>query len=325
MTNPFNTLKELPFTDMVLTEKTAIYRNGGRSVFHDLPEKLRQEADAIFKECKESESKNIGVRYEDVNYRCAIAETTEGLTVAIRKPVLVCPKFSELGYPPAMIQKLLSNEKDLGNIEGGIKHGLVVISGETCSGKTTSASALMVERLTRYGGLGVTIEDPIELPLQGAYGENHHGQCYQFSQVSKMGGMGDAGALSLRFASPNIILYGEIRDANAAKEAIRAALSGHLIITTIHSAGIAETVERLAAYAAEEKSDTAYSLLANGLSVIIHQELVMNEDNSQVQLFAEALYMNEGIRAKIRAKETHTIYSEVTQQKSRLLLQPTKN
>jgi len=229
------------------------------------------------------------------------------------------PDINKLGYHPALIRRLVSNDA-----VGGINHGLVVFSGVTCSGKTTSAASLLIERLKLYGGLAVTVEDPIELPLQGGHGPNNQGRCYQFSNVTELGGVGKTGELSLRFASPNIIFYGEIRDAKAASEAIRQALSGHLIITTIHSSGVTETLERLAAFAAQESGDSVYNLLANGLSTIIHQKLVPAVNNNgqekRLQLYTDFLFANDSIRAKIRAKELYSIYDDMQIQKNRMIM-----
>ena len=305
---------------MILSEKgLPVIRESGSSPFFDAPSSITKEAQHFFNRAKESDALNFCIEFEGVNYRCAKGQTADGLTIAIRKPIIGPPDINQLGYHKALIKRLVSND-----VSGGMNHGLVVFSGVTCSGKTTSAGALLTERLARYGGLAVTIEDPIELPLQGGYGPNNHGRCYQFNNVEELGGVGKTGELSLRFASPNIIFYGEIRDARAASEALKAALSGHLIITTIHSSGVPETLERLAAYASQESGESVYNLLANGLSCIIHQKLVPaihnNSQEKRLQLYVDFLFANDTIRAKIRDRELHSIYNDMQIQKNKMIM-----
>jgi len=147
--------------------------------------------------------------------------------------------------------------------------GLVVISGGTGVGKTTSAVAMLKHYLEKRGGVAVTIEDPIEYILQGEVGKQ--GYCYQVP-VEHDQEWAQAIKLALRW-KPKFIFCGEIRTAAAAAQLITAACSGHLVICTIHGGSITEAIQRLTQIASGEMGDTARLLLADCLVTLAHQRL----------------------------------------------------
>ncbi|MVF24267.1 hypothetical protein EVC37_22050 [Methylocaldum sp. BRCS4] len=310
-------LNDIYFTDLLVSEVEALMKIGGHGEYNPVPDHAKEDARVLYDLCCESQDQDGRIKHNGITYRYARMPTVGGMVFALRRPMPTLPRLEHLGYHSALTKRLVTNEPP----PAGIQNGLVIFSGVTCSGKTTSAGALIAERLTRYGGLAITIEDPPELPLQGVYGPDGHGRCYQCGDISKMGGVAGAGASVLRFGSPNIIMYGEIRDAKAASEAIRAALSGHLIVTTLHSSGIPETIERLLAFATETSGPAAPLQLANGLTCVIHQRLEGSE-RDRLQLYADFLFVTDGVRAKIRERQLHTLETEITQQKNQMLLMP---
>lgn len=310
-----DSLSSIFFTDLLLSEKEAFYKIGGHGEFKSISAYLRDDALALYGLCRETTQQDSRVTYDNINYRCSKMFTVAGLVYALRRPMAAVPEFSSLGYYPALARRLIDNSPD------GVQHGLVVFCGVTCSGKSTSAGAMIAERLKLHGGLAVTIEDPPELPLQGVYGEGGHGRCYQCGDISYMGGVAATGASILRFGAPNIVMYGEIRDGKAAAEAIRAALSGHLIIVTLHASGIKEGIERLIGYATEAIGHAAPLQLATALNCVIHQRLAGN-GKDKLQLYADSLFVNDSVRAKIRDEKLYTLEDEITQQKNLMLLMP---
>jgi Tfp pilus assembly pilus retraction ATPase PilT len=313
--NMTDKLKAIYFTDLLLSEAESFYKSGGHGEFQTVPDAYHADAKALFELCSQKPEKDSRIEHDGITYRCARIPTVGGLVFALRRPLPKVPALEGLGYHASWTQRLITDAPS----PAGMQHGLVIFSGITCSGKTTSAGALIAARLNRYGGLAVTLEDPPELPLQGVYGADGRGRCYQ-CDISVMGGIADAGAAILRFGAPNIIMYGEIREAKAASEAIRAALSGHLIVATLHSSGIPETIERLIGFAMESSGPSASMQLANGLTCIIHQRL--ETGGEKLQLYADFLFMTEGVRSKIRERQLHTLESDIAQQKNQMLLQP---
>lgn len=114
--------------------------------------------------------------------------------------------------------------------------GLILIGGPTGSGKTTTAYALIDYLKSKMSKSVITIEDPIEY---------HQPDIVQM-QVNESAGMNyDVGIKEILRHDPDVIVIGEIRDAATAKQAIRAALTGHLVISTIHSKDNLGTIHRL--------------------------------------------------------------------------------
>jgi type IV pilus assembly protein PilB len=137
-------------------------------------------------------------------------------------------------------------------------HGLILVTGPTGSGKTTTLYAALAERNT--SGLNVTtIEDPIEYSL---YGVN------QIQVHTKIGVTFAAGLRHVLRQDPDIILVGEIRDRETAEVAIQAAMTGHLVLTTLHTNDAVGAVARLLDMGVEP------FLLADALVAVLSQRLV---------------------------------------------------
>lgn len=135
------------------------------------------------------------------------------------------------------IERLGFNEKELEGYLEGIKkpHGIILISGPTGSGKTTTLYATL-KILNKEKSNIITIEDPIEYTLEGV------------NQVQLKESIGLTFASALRSflrQDPDVIMLGEIRDGETAQMAIRAALTGHLVLSTIHTNSAWGTISRL--------------------------------------------------------------------------------
>ena len=148
------------------------------------------------------------------------------------------------------------------------------IIGATGSGKSTTVSALLKEYLQKKGGYAFTIEDPIEMPLDGVYitPEAELGLC---KQTTPPDGKWEEGIKSALRSKPRYIYLGEIRSPDVASEALRAATSGHLVLSTIHANNVSDAINALVKYAASSgiSEDMAYELVANGFLGCIHQIL----------------------------------------------------
>lgn len=176
------------------------------------------------------------------------------------------------------ISTLGFSEKDLSNYLDGIKkiNGIVLISGPTGSGKTTTlyATLKILNKSTRNI---LTIEDPIEYTLEG------------INQVQLKENIGLTFAAALRNflrQDPDIIMLGEIRDSETANMAIRAALTGHLVLSTIHTNSAWGTISRLI------DMGVAPYLIANTLNTSVAQRLVrlLCPSCKKKELFSEDLY-----------------------------------
>ncbi|WP_135210593.1 GspE/PulE family protein [Vitreimonas flagellata] len=195
---------------------------------------------------------SINVVGQDVDLRVSSLPTTWGESIVLRLLGAThrIPELSELGLTDDQCSIILEAIHQ--------PHGLVLITGPTGSGKTTTVYRLLSELNDGVRKI-VTIEDPVELNLPG---------------VLQMGVRADieldfaAGLRSILRQDPDIIFVGEIRDAETAQTAVQAALTGHLVISTVH------TNSALAAAARLNDLGVEPFLLADVLRMVIGQRLV---------------------------------------------------
>ncbi len=162
--------------------------------------------------------------------RAAFLPTVRGVRAALRLPALgAVPPPEGLGLEPEVVAGLRRALR--------ASQGLLLVCGPTGSGKTTTIHSVLAEQArTRPDRLLLAIEDPVERRLEGIV------------QVETAAGRGLDFAAALRAGlrhDPDVIMVGEIRDAETAQAALRAALTGHLVITTLHCARAHEAVPRL--------------------------------------------------------------------------------
>lgn len=209
---------------------------------------------------------SYSIMYEGYFFRVERTVSMYGVMFCMRKMPKNVPDMSNLGYPAALVKYLIS----LGDASG-----LILLGGATGSGKTTTISSLLREYLINSGGFAYTIEDPFEMPLDGEYhaANGSIGLCKQTQPQNDNWGASLRSALRSR---PRYIMVGEIRTPEAASECLRAATSGHLVLSTIHANNVSDAIDALVKHASggEMSEELAFDLLSRGLLGVIHQQLV---------------------------------------------------
>lgn len=204
----------------------------------------------------------MGLTFEGVRMRCAKVRTAGGLLWAsLRKINSIPPALDKLGFIPQLVPHL----RNLGK-----RTGLILLCGSTGQGKTTTSCSLLADFLTNLGGVAFTIEDPVEYDLEGRH--NTNGFCYQ-TEVKEDHEWALMLKRSLRW-HPRYIFVGELRTPEAANQLLRAATSGHLVITTMHAGSVEEALEGLLQLSEQAVGERATTLLATGLTAIINQAVV---------------------------------------------------
>ena len=217
-----------------------------------------------------------------------------GLLAAVLRPIEdQVPSMEFLGLPSEVLTNWMER-----------KSGIVIVSGPTGSGKsTTIASALQWVNDT-YARHIVTIEDPIEYLFS-----NHLSYFSQRELNSDTPSFASALRASLR-QSPDIILLGEIRDSETAKTALQAAETGHLVVTTLHSSGVTDTLERLTHLFAEESREALLTLLSHHLVGIFSQQLLPAKEGG-LMIALEHLQNEAATRAWIRENQLPKISDHI--------------
>jgi twitching motility protein PilT len=198
------------------------------------------------------------------------------------------PGYSELHLPPGVGR--LANEH----------RGLVLVTGATGSGKTTTLAAMLDEINRTRSQHIVTIEDPIEVL--------HRDQKCIVNQ-REVGLDTESFGQALRRVlrqDPDVILIGELRDAETAQVALQAAESGHLVFSTLHTLDASETVGRLVEFFPPEKQAQVVSILAGVLRGVVSQRLLPRLGGGRIPA-VEVMVSNARIAELIRERRTEEI------------------
>lgn len=184
--------------------------------------------------------------------------------------------------------------------------GMVIVTGPTGSGKSTTLAA-MVNYINQRSSMHIiTIEDPIEFS---------HPSINSMIQQRQVGIQAKTFAQALRAAlreSPDIVLVGEMRDLETISQAISAAETGHLVFGTLHTNSAAKTIDRIIDVFPADAQDSIRSMLSGTLRAVIAQQLLKTADGEGRVAVQEIMTVNMGIAGLIREAKTSQIPSFIT-------------
>jgi len=226
-------------------------------------------------------------------YRANFFMQKYGVAAVFREIPSTIMTAEKLGLPPVM-SKL-----------AGLPRGLVLVTGPTGSGKSTTLAAIIdVANRTRKDHI-ITVEDPIEFVHESqACIVNHR----EVGLHTKTFSAALRGALR---EDPDIILVGELRDLETISLAIEAASTGHLVFGTLHTSSAAKTVDRIIEVFPASQQPQIRSTLSDGLRAIIAQVLFKRIDVKGRIPALEILIANPAVRNLIREAKTHQINSMI--------------
>jgi twitching motility protein PilT len=308
-------LRDLPFMDLYVRideggRGLSRFRTPGRDYSNNwsrtLPDPYRGESRIIAEElCQNLDNPDSSYVYDGMRFRQSYQRLANGQEwVILRRINSKVPSLDELSIAPHMVTQL----RRLGQ-----RDGLILISGPTGHGKTTMSFALLADYLRRLGGVAITVEDPVEYNLDGPQGD--YGYCYQV-QVGKDEDWATPLKRALRW-TPRYIFVGEVRTPRAAEQILRAATTGHLVITTIHAGSVEESFMGLMHLAEQAIGGSANFMLAQGLTAAWHQTL--NTTGPFLRyVFTEEHNNGDPIRSLIRENKVGMINSYIDKQIARM-------
>jgi twitching motility protein PilT len=226
-------------------------------------------------------------------FRVNLYKQRESLGAAMRMIPYEIKPLEELGVPPAV------------NNFAGLPRGMVLVTGPTGSGKsTTLASLIDLANRTRHDHI-MTVEDPIEFL-------HRHKSCLVNQREVGEDTKSFASALKhvLR-QDPDIILVGEMRDLETISVALTAAETGHLVYATLHTQDAAQTIDRVIDVFPSEQQQQVRVMLAGAIQGIVCQTLCKTADGRGRVVATEVLVATPAIRNLIREGKTHQIYSSM--------------
>lgn len=288
-------LSKTDFIDLYLGEDYAEIKGlvGARHLLVPVPDPLSADVQALRALCErrhqETGRNEFSHFYDGRLYRVTVSRDLMGrASLVLRQTPATLPAFGDIPLSTPLRQSV--------ELPGAT--GLVLIAGEMGAGKTTTAAAILSQRIAATGHLGVSIEDPAETMLQGRHGG---GRCIQL-EVSENEGYASATRKAYRMGA-SAFLLGEIRDGATAHEVLKASLS-MFVVSTIHGASPREALERYVMLC-EEISPAAKANVASTLYVLAHQTMRVNPVNNQRQVDISGFNLRHAsTAATIRAKIT---------------------
>lgn len=201
------------------------------------------------------------------------------------------PKVTTLGLPD-VVQEIVHRPR-----------GLVLVTGATGSGKTTTLAS-MIDYLNDWENMHIlTIEDPIEYI-------HSHKKC--IINQRELGSDATSFSVALRASlreDPDVVLVGEMRDRETIETALTLAETGHLVFSTLHTSGAHQTINRIIQSFSSDYQDQIRVQLSLSLEAVISQVLLPRKDKKGRVVGAEIMIPNAGIRNLIRENKLHQIPS----------------
>ena len=243
---------------------------------------------------KEKYSVDLGLHIPDVGrFRVVIYYQRGIMTSAIRLLADGMPTFAELGLPESLAE--LPKLRD----------GLVLVTGATGSGKSTTLAAIIDEINRTSQRTIITIEDPIEYVHL-----NQQSIIFQRELFTDVASFADAMRDSLR-SDPDVILVGEMRDPETIRTAIMAAETGHLVLSTLHSRDATSSMNRIIGTFPSGEQNQMRQQLSSSLRTVVSQRLLPTSAGTGRIPAVEIMFVNTGIANLIRQGKDEMIYSAI--------------
>lgn len=226
---------------------------------------------------------------QGIRFRVNAYQTSTGPAIVMRKIESEIPEIEQLGLPPAM-QNIVS-----------ASNGLVLVTGPTGSGKSTSLAALINQINKDRKGNIITVEDPIE------YVHSSKSCIVSQREVGKDAVSFGAALKAMLREDPDIILVGEMRDLETIGLALTAAETGHLVFGTLHTNGAANSINRIIDVFPSEQQAQVRSQLSQSLKLVVTQTLLKKADGSGRVAAFEVMVNNNAIANMIRENKIFQI------------------
>ena len=208
---------------------------------------------------------NVGISVARVgSFRLSAFKQRGSIAAVIRCIPFVIPSLDSLGVP-ALLSQLVTE-----------KRGLILMVGATGTGKSTTLAAMLEWRNQQMTGHILTIEDPIEFLFsnkKSIVNQREVGRDTQSLQIALKNALRQA---------PDCILIGEIRDRETMSAALSYALSGHLVLATLHANNSYHALGRILSFYSPEARSTLLSDMASGLRAIVSQRLLRSNAGGRV-------------------------------------------
>ncbi len=226
-------------------------------------------------------------------FRANVFYSKGGCAAVFRQIPSIIPDFKTLNLPNVLVEMT------------DVSNGIILVTGPTGSGKSTTLAALLDRLNENEAGHIITLEDPIEFvhPHKGCIVNQREigSDTTDFSRAIK----------SLLRQDPDIVLVGELRDAETIEAALTIAETGHLVFGTLHTNSCVQTINRLINVFPSDEQDQVRTLLSFVLQGVVAQQLIPKTFDPGRVCAMEIMRTTPAIRNLIREDKVHQIYSQM--------------
>jgi twitching motility protein PilT len=243
---------------------------------------------------KEQSNVDCSYRFGELQFRINVFMENDGICAAIRALGLDIPQPEEIGFPNDVWTDIVRR-----------KHGLVLFTGITGAGKSTTIASL-IDRISQNRACRIiTLEDPIE---------------YIFKQQNSMISQREVGRDVDTFAEglrsmmrqdPDVIFVGEMRDRETVSLTLTAAETGHLVFSTLHTRDVVGSITRILDFFPSGRQEEVRNQLSLGLAYVLSQKLIPRKDGNGRIVAMEVLNTNYATSNLIRTGKVEQIYSQM--------------
>jgi twitching motility protein PilT len=226
-------------------------------------------------------------------FRVNVYRKETGIGAAFRAIPTQMPTMEQLGLPP-IVRKLCDNHQ-----------GMILVTGSTGTGKSTTLAS-MIDYLNSTRALNIiSLEDPIEFVHR-----SKTSQVIQRELNTHLPSFAEGVRAAMR-EDPDVILVGELRDAETISMAMTAAETGHLVLGTLHTTSATKTIDRVIDALPTEEREQTKSFLASSLIAVITQILVKSPDQRARRAVCEVMVLTKAIGKLIMTDQSHQIPSQL--------------
>ena len=226
-------------------------------------------------------------------FRVNVYRKDTGIGATFRAIPSEVPSLDKMGLP-AIVTKLCDYHQ-----------GMILVTGSTGTGKSTTLAA-MINHLNETRKLNIiSLEDPIEFVHR-----SKHSQVIQRELGTHIPSFAEGVRAAMR-EDPDVILVGELRDAETISMAMTAAETGHLVLGTLHTTSAVKTIDRIIDALPIEEREQTKSFLAQSLLAVVTQVLVKTPDARGRRAVCEVLMMTKAIAKLVQTEQTHQIPSQL--------------
>jgi twitching motility protein PilT len=233
------------------------------------------------------------VSEEGGRFRVNVFRKETGVGAVFRAIPSTVPSLDSLNMPP-IVTKLLDYHQ-----------GMILVTGSTGTGKSTTLAA-MINELNRTRRVNIiSLEDPIEFVHK-----SQEAQIIQREYGTHVPSFAEGVRAAMR-EDPDVILVGEMRDAETIRMAMTAAETGHLVLGTLHTTSAVKTIDRIIDALPIEEREQTKSFLSQSLLAVITQVLVKRAESRARRAVCEIMVMNRAIGKLIQTEQTHQVPAQL--------------